>query len=138
MESKKILVVGDNHTGHRGGLTPPEFWVSEEFCERIGANWRNIQKTGWEFFCAATRGKWDGMIHLGDAIDGKGRANGARELLTADRDEQIAWAVPCFNRIDTDNIIETTKKILDTYNPKYLWLGSSLDGIGEVHDRIRG
>ena len=41
------------------------------------------------------------------------------------------------NGVDTRTIIKTTKQILDRYRPKYLWLGSSLDGIGEVHDRIR-
>jgi len=41
------------------------------------------------------------------------------------------------NGLETKTIIDTTKQILDKYKPKYLWLGSSLDGIGETHDRIR-
>lgn len=41
------------------------------------------------------------------------------------------------NGIDTDNIIRTTKQIIRKYQPKYIWLGSSLDGIGVAHDRIR-
>ena len=41
------------------------------------------------------------------------------------------------NGLQTKTIIKTTKQILHKYKPKYLWLGSSLDGVGEVHDRIR-
>ncbi|MBU1999058.1 MAG: glycosyltransferase, partial [Candidatus Omnitrophica bacterium] len=41
------------------------------------------------------------------------------------------------NGVNTKSIIKTTKQILDNYQPKYFWLGSSLDGVGEVHDRIR-
>jgi MoaA/NifB/PqqE/SkfB family radical SAM enzyme/GT2 family glycosyltransferase/glycosyltransferase involved in cell wall biosynthesis len=41
------------------------------------------------------------------------------------------------NGVNTKNIITTTNQILQRYKPKYLWLGSSLDGVGDVHDKIR-
>ncbi|NQT75663.1 MAG: glycosyltransferase [Candidatus Omnitrophica bacterium] len=42
------------------------------------------------------------------------------------------------NGINTKAIIKTTKEIIKRHRPKNIWLGSSLDGIGEAHDRIRG
>ena len=41
------------------------------------------------------------------------------------------------NGLQTKTIIKTTKQILQKCKPKYLWLGSSLDGVGEIHDKIR-
>ncbi|MFH1640422.1 MAG: SPASM domain-containing protein, partial [Candidatus Omnitrophota bacterium] len=42
------------------------------------------------------------------------------------------------NAMNTDDILIKTKAILDRFHPKSLWLGSSLDGLGKGHDRIRG
>jgi len=42
------------------------------------------------------------------------------------------------NALDTDRIINKTKLVLDRYNPHKLWLSSSMDGLGNVHDQIRG
>lgn len=42
------------------------------------------------------------------------------------------------NALNTDRIVEKTKSILDKANPRSLWLGSSLDGLGSGHDVIRG
>jgi MoaA/NifB/PqqE/SkfB family radical SAM enzyme len=42
------------------------------------------------------------------------------------------------NGIDTPRILAATRKIIDTYKPKQLWLGSSLDGVGSCHDTVRG
>ena len=42
------------------------------------------------------------------------------------------------NGVDTNRLINKTKEIQDRFQPKSLWLGSSLDGLGEAHDEIRG
>jgi len=42
------------------------------------------------------------------------------------------------NGIDTHRIIKNTKMIVKKYCPKDIWLGSSLDGIEEAHDSVRG
>jgi len=42
------------------------------------------------------------------------------------------------NGINTDVILNKTKDIVNRFQPHSLWLGSSLDGIGQEHDRIRG
>jgi len=42
------------------------------------------------------------------------------------------------NMIDTEKIVEVSKRIISEYNPYQLWLSTSMDGIGKVHDHIRG
>ncbi len=42
------------------------------------------------------------------------------------------------NGINTDMILNKTKDVLNRHQPQALWLGSSLDGVGKEHDRIRG
>jgi MoaA/NifB/PqqE/SkfB family radical SAM enzyme len=42
------------------------------------------------------------------------------------------------NGMATDTIVEKSKEVLDRFSPRSLWLGSSLDGIGKTHDKIRG
>ncbi|MCM8757778.1 MAG: glycosyltransferase, partial [Candidatus Omnitrophica bacterium] len=41
------------------------------------------------------------------------------------------------NCIDTKLTLNKTKQILDKYQPHSLWIGTSLDGIGHFHDKIR-
>ena len=42
------------------------------------------------------------------------------------------------NGINTETILNKTKDVLNRFQPQSLWLGSSLDGIGKEHDKIRG
>ncbi|MDD4893910.1 MAG: glycosyltransferase [Candidatus Omnitrophica bacterium] len=42
------------------------------------------------------------------------------------------------NGVNTETIVAKTREVFDKFQPKSLWLGSSLDGIGKEHDRIRG
>ena len=41
------------------------------------------------------------------------------------------------NGINTKAIINSAKEIIKKCKPKNIWIGSSLDGIGEAHDKIR-
>ena len=42
------------------------------------------------------------------------------------------------NGMATDAIVAKSREVLSRFSPKSLWLGSSLDGIGNSHDKIRG
>ncbi len=42
------------------------------------------------------------------------------------------------NGINTEVILNKTKDVLNRFQPQSLWLGSSLDGLGKEHDKIRG
>ena len=42
------------------------------------------------------------------------------------------------NGLDTDEILEGVKAISESSRVSSLWIGSSLDGVGESYDRIRG
>lgn len=40
--------------------------------------------------------------------------------------------------LNTAIIIKKMREIINRFGPKSIWLGTSLDGIGEIHDRVRG
>jgi len=42
------------------------------------------------------------------------------------------------NGLDTDLILDKVGDIIRKYSPKKLMIGSSIDGIGDMHDKIRG
>ena len=42
------------------------------------------------------------------------------------------------NGIDTERIISISREIIKEYRPDNFWLGSSLDGVGDQHDAMRG
>lgn len=91
---KYALVLSDNHSGHGAGLTPPKYWRESIKSEDPHmAKKALILKTIWEFWndIASSR-KWDYLLHIGDAIDGKGEASGGIEQLTTDRQIQVEMA----------------------------------------------
>jgi hypothetical protein len=92
---KYVLITGDWHCGHRGGLTPPAYW--EGFLNSKDPHLKKtalIQKHIWDFYKEwATKRKWDVVFHLGDMIDGKGQKSGGNEQITTDRLLQIEMAV---------------------------------------------
>jgi hypothetical protein len=92
---KNVLLTGDWHCGHVGGLTPSSYWKgfldSENPVLKKNAV---IQKHIWEFWeKIATSKKWDVLLHLGDCIDGKGQKSGGNEQISTDRVDQIDMAV---------------------------------------------
>lgn len=102
---KRILFVGDQQCGHMSGLTHPSYWIPESRNKELGADWRGVQKKGWEFFFENTRRKkYDGLILMGDGIDGKQIKSGSRELITADRIEQCKMLRRTIDHIKTDKI----------------------------------
>jgi len=140
---KKYLICSDSQCGHMGGLTPPAWRVSEERNEELIAkghgDWRTIEQVAFDFFQENTQGQYDGLCLLGDLIDGKGYYSGARECLTADRDEQVDMAEACFKHI-------RAKEIAGCYGTCYhvgaseRWesqvlgkLGGSIRNVIEIH-----
>lgn len=103
MQSKRFLLFGDTHCGHLGGLCPPGWRLTDEQCDAIGIKWNVIQEKAWEFFMGCTKGKYDGALFMGDAIDGKERKQGSRQLITTDRNEQIEIFLKCVQHIKAAN-----------------------------------
>ena len=87
----RVLLLGDNHAGHRGGLTPPAYWYSEE---RDEGDWPKIQREAWNWYAGtiADLQPIDVALHLGDSIEGPGKRNGGTELISTDLLEQVKIA----------------------------------------------
>jgi len=140
---KRYLFCGDSQSGHIGGLTHPDWRLSEKRNAKLIArgqgDWVKVQDVGWNFFVENTQAHYDGMFLMGDLIDGKGHFNGSRECLTTDRTEQQEMAVANFSHIDTDETVGVSGTCYHTgasekWEPKILHdLGGTLRDIAEVH-----
>ena len=95
-KSKKMVILSDLHCGHLAGLTPPRWQVQAP--EGEGRTKREkfavSQKEAWNWYLKTiTRnGPYDVVVVNGDAIDGRGERSGGLELITSDREEQVAMA----------------------------------------------
>lgn len=104
----RIVAIGDLHCGHRAGLTPPQWWVSEEGYPKTHA-W---QKESWERYTELIeaqfrRGPVDLLIANGDLIDGRGEKSGSTELITTNRVDQTDMAIACIDRWRARNVAIT-------------------------------
>lgn len=99
---KRILVISDLHSGHRGGLTPPSWQYSKYDDENVRGKFGYLQATVWDWFVKTVKaiGPVDLLVVNGDAIDGKGQGSGGTELLTGDWLEQVDIAAECISIID--------------------------------------
>ena len=94
---KRIGIISDLHCGHLTGITPPDWWYSNE----SETSWRkkiaNYQKWAWKEYLEYIKelGPFNRLIVLGDCIDGKGERGTGKEHLTTDRDEQCQIATEC-------------------------------------------
>lgn len=100
---KRVLIVADLHSGHRVGLTPPQYQLNS------GNKWGRVQKALWqEYTRMVDRLKpIDYLICNGDSMDGKGHRSGGTELLTADRNEQVSIARTCLEYTEAPVIVMT-------------------------------
>jgi len=96
---KRIVIIGDNHAGHRAGLTPPAWqykkpYPEDKYLRHEYEKHAEIQRLLWDFvtYWAKKLQPVHALIHTGDNIDGKMPKNGGRELITSDRDEQCSMA----------------------------------------------
>ena len=90
---KRVIACSDMHCGADYGLTPPT-WTS-----RLPKQ----QEEMWAHVKRMRDYKPDVILFLGDAIDGKSRRLGGRDLITADRAEQSQMAASCLKFIGSKN-----------------------------------
>ena len=107
MKFKRLVAVGDAHSGHRVGLASPKFQSAipgEQF-------WR-IQVELWDYFQFHINElkkdhPIDILVHNGDAIDGPGGRSGGSELITTDCNRQIDIAYDALKIADAGNYFFT-------------------------------
>lgn len=99
---KRILIISDLHSGHRGGLTPPGWQYNKDDDANVRGKFGFLQATVWDWYVKTIKaiGPVDVLVVNGDAIDGKGSRSGGTELLTADWLEQVDIAADCLQVID--------------------------------------
>ena len=95
--------MGDLHSGHRVGLTPPRWQWS------LNPKWGPVQSQLWDAFTNIVDSlkPIDILFVNGDCVDGKGIRSGGTELITPDRKEQAEMAAECINYIGAEKIVMT-------------------------------
>ena len=96
MRYHRIIQINDLHSGHKLGLTPPD-WHSKEYL-----SW---QKPAWDFYTSIIKqiGKVDDLIVNGDSIDGPGYKETTQHL-TTDIGEQANMAVQAIEQIKCNRL----------------------------------
>lgn len=100
-----ILVVSDLHCGHEVGLTPPSWqYLDSEGIYPHRDKIAKVQRACWQFFADHTKGRYDHLLVMGDAIDGHGAKSGGVEQMTTKMGEQAEIAIECLSTIKADNV----------------------------------
>lgn len=91
MEFKRVLFTGDQHCGHRVGLTPPQYDLGPD------DRWKAIRRELWDEYRKSINAIKPiyAHVHNGDALDGKGFRSGSTELIASDRNQQVTMAATC-------------------------------------------
>ena len=99
-----IVAEGDYHSGHRAGLTPPDWWYRPGLAAH--ARWHAIQKELWERRqgLISAIGKPDRLILMGDLIDGRGERSGGTELVATSLSDQVRMAAEAASQWGADQI----------------------------------
>lgn len=105
MASKSVLIVGDLHCGSMGGLTHPDWIVSQGRSQFFS----QLQEEMWDLYVQSLKelGEVDVLIVNGDVIDGKGARSGGTELITSDLIEQTDMAVAAIDQINAKSVYFT-------------------------------
>ena len=91
-KTKRVVVIGDTHCGHRVGLTPPQWMLNED--NDNDAKWLGLQRAQWDWYVKTIRAlrPIDLLLVMGDCVDGRGdRANG-RDVIRPGRTDQVDMA----------------------------------------------
>jgi hypothetical protein len=97
----RILCASDFHCGHDHGLTPPEYWYSEDR-DAETALW---QQDLWNWYVKQiTQTPPDVVLVTGDAIDGRGFLSGGVEQITTDLRLQAKMASEALRLCNTNRI----------------------------------
>jgi hypothetical protein len=101
--SKRVVAIGDLHSGHRVGLTPPKFNAKAIDSMALAM----MREKLWVAFAG-----WidslrpiDLLIVNADCIEGKGDKSGGTELLFSDRNKQCEVAVEVINFCKARNVV---------------------------------
>jgi len=99
--SKKVVVIADLHSGHRTGLTPPDY--QNAYPDK---RYTDLQVKLWKEFTRMVdkQKPVDILIVNGDAIDGRGERSGGTELITTDRNIQCDMAIDAINYVEAGKI----------------------------------
>lgn len=99
----KIVFTGDGHSGHRVGITSPEYnFQTNDIYHDIRSELYNYYKETIESLKPI-----DLLVHNGDAIDGKGNRSGGTELILPDPHEQINCIYSCLKIADAKDYVFT-------------------------------
>jgi hypothetical protein len=94
--TKRIGIFSDFHTGHKVGLTPPEYFAGKrEVVQKQAARWK------WFSESVREQGPFDCCLFLGDLPDGQGFKNHSVCIITHLHD-QIDAVVQIINYIGCD------------------------------------
>jgi len=101
MKSKRVLVIADLHTGHRAGLTPPQWQTKPDASVPQQAKWATLQREMWQWYnrTVAALAPIDLCIVNGDAIEGKGGRSEGVENIINDRNIQSEAGFQAISRV---------------------------------------
>jgi hypothetical protein len=104
--TKRLVVISDLHCGHRVGLTPPIWQISNN---DIYEHFLTFEKEMWKFYknTITSLQPIEILVVNGDCIDGKGERSGSTELLEADRNIQCDIAADCINLCKAKEVVMT-------------------------------
>jgi hypothetical protein len=113
-KTKRILVIGDNHSGHVAGLTPSDWqlrYINNEKGDNIKRRnkFMMLQQQMWDWYKKTVDAlkPIDILIHLGDNIDGRGIKNGGNELIEPDQKMQCKMACEVINYVEAKQVVMT-------------------------------
>ena len=91
IKKKRLVCIADLHCGHEVGLTPPDYQHS------LTRKYADIQRECWDWYVKKAKelNPVDILVVNGDMIDGRGERSGGTELITGDRNKQVAMAIEC-------------------------------------------
>jgi len=103
MKPKRVVALGDFHSGHRVGLTPPKFNAKSLDSMALAT----VRERLWVAYAG-----WidslkpiDLLILNADCIEGKGEKSGGTELLYSDRNKQCEMAVEAIAYCKARNVV---------------------------------
>lgn len=125
---KRIVVIADLHSGHRAGLTPPEWQWKPDNPEL--KPWAEQQQEMWNTYVEILKKLQpvDACFVLGDMIDGKGKKSESTELITPNIKYQQQMATEAIRQVHAPRII-------GVYGTPY-HTGSSMDYEREVMEEL--
>jgi hypothetical protein len=112
---KRIVAIGDLHSGHYVGLTPPSFqWTDSDGKYPKRDRIAKIQKHMWNWYVnkITDLGPIDLLIVNGDSIEGKGERSGGTELVSSSIQTQCDMAVQSIE-------VAKAKRIAMTFGTPY-------------------